>query len=610
VKSVQNSVDEWKCSHLTENKWADCAVFFRHDASQKSSTLPGCVKMPTPFKRGLLPEQAHSVLQGLLMADRYHHLFLGHGMGLGKTTILIAIQFVQHRINLMWIHVEDHPEMHVTKHNIHEQCPSNTYMYSTFGFDCPCSKRNLTHEIAAKWGITVAMVPITMVGIWQSDWRECYGIKEGTILPFEEDDIMQPVFITAHSDARVSAGDNLERYMNVVRADKIIDPEAEEEDLPVKIYMGDPRVCNSRCLVVTTAESFKAKLVERFSHTVKFIEQREQTNRKGQKYMGPVKCQRTWWDLVLNYLIFDEAHYGKYSSSPGIKAMSHDFILTPQNEEIRIIPVSGTLVTGGLQDLTPFIECFLRIGNTDEIWKNDRVLKNWTNVKGILKAADDWRKKIKNNGATEDEAQEHVESFKALFERLCLKFSPGEDFLGAGPCVTLPPHKYREIRCHFKPRWVKVLDQMQAEVTKAWVARDEDKKAQHLQKYGNLQKYEPPVKDGWAVAWYARLLASFPYLLSIQTIHQGLKFTQAEWKKKNQMGKWSEKNDVYSDHIIEIAKSSGKLDQIERLIKYFDRPLIKGSSEKPRMIFSSYYFASSRIVYLVRIALLNCRPSC
>jgi hypothetical protein len=608
VKSVQNSVDEWKCSHLTENKWADCAVFFRHNASQKSSTLPGCVKMPAPFKRGLLPEQAHSVLQGLLMADRYHHLFLGHGMGLGKTTILIAMQFVQHRINLMWMHIENNREMHLTNDNIYEQCPSNEIMYTSFGFDCPCSKQNLTYQIEPKWGITVAMVPITMVGVWQSDWRECYGIKEGTILPFDEDNDMQPVFITAHSDARTSAGDNLERYMNVVRADTIEDPEAE--DLPVEIFMGDAQVCNSRCLVVTTAESFKAKLVNRFSHTIEWHEQKEQTNKRGQKYMGSSKRRRTWWNLVLNYLIFDEAHYGKYSSSPGIKALSQDFILTPQNEEIRFVPVSGTLVTSGFQDLAPFLECFLRIGNTAEIWKNDKVLKNWINVKEILKAGEDWRKKMKNNAATEDEAQKHVDSFKALFERLCLKFSPGEDFLGAGPCVTLPPHKYREIRCHFKPRWVKVLDQMQAALAKVWEAKDMNKKAQHLEKYGNLQKYEPPVKDGWAVAWYARLLASFPYLLSIQTIDHGLKFTQAEWKKMNRMGKWSEKKDVYSDHIIEIAKSSGKLDQIERLIKYFDHSMIKGSSEKPRMIFSSYYFASSRIVYLVRIALLNCRPSC
>jgi hypothetical protein len=63
--------------------------------------------------------------------------------------------------------------------------------------------------------------------------------------------------------------------------------------------------------------------------------------------MGLLKYRRTWWNLVLNYLIFDEAHYGKYSSSPGIKALSQDFILTSQNKEIRFVPVSGTLITSG-----------------------------------------------------------------------------------------------------------------------------------------------------------------------------------------------------------------------------------------------------------------------
>jgi hypothetical protein len=76
--------------------------------------------MPALFKRGLLPEQAYSMLQGLLMADRYYYLFLGYGMGLGKTTILIAMQFVQYRINLMWIHIENNREMHLTNDNIHE----------------------------------------------------------------------------------------------------------------------------------------------------------------------------------------------------------------------------------------------------------------------------------------------------------------------------------------------------------------------------------------------------------------------------------------------------------------------------------------------------------
>ena len=121
--------------------------------------------------------------------------------------------------------------------------------------------------------------------------------------------------------------------------------------------------------------------------------------------MAKGKFLRTWWDLVLNYLIFDEAHYGKYNSSPGIQAFSYPFILIPQNEEICLIPVSGTLITSGIQDLAIFLEYFMRIGNTAEIWKNNKVLRNWTKVKEISKAGEIWRKKIKNNTATEDEVQ-------------------------------------------------------------------------------------------------------------------------------------------------------------------------------------------------------------
>ena len=60
--------------------------------------------------------------------------------------------------------------------------------------------------------------------------------------------------------------------MNVVRADIIEDLDAE---LPVKFFKGNTQVCNSRCLIIIIAESFKAKLVNKFSHTIEWLVEKE-----------------------------------------------------------------------------------------------------------------------------------------------------------------------------------------------------------------------------------------------------------------------------------------------------------------------------------------------
>jgi hypothetical protein len=60
--------------------------------------------------------------------------------------------------------------------------------------------------------------------------------------------------------------------MDIVRADTVEDLDAE---LPVKFFKGNAQVCNSRCLVIIIAESFKAKLVNKFSHTIKWLVEKE-----------------------------------------------------------------------------------------------------------------------------------------------------------------------------------------------------------------------------------------------------------------------------------------------------------------------------------------------
>ncbi|KAN0117081.1 hypothetical protein V8E51_003058, partial [Hyaloscypha variabilis] len=531
--TVQNSVDQWKCSRLSEATWRITANFFHHDENQKSCKLPGCVMLPAPFERGLLPEQAHS------------------------TTIIIAMNFVQHRINLLRYHIDRHPDLHLPinvdvpgtfQGSVFEdaqQCPLNQQMYETYGFDCPCSLRNISYFMAWSWGVTVVMVPLTVISEWQNDWREYYGITPGADISFDENLIMQPILVTAHGVPQDGTSD-VEEYMSVLKARVV------EHDQWQDFYTGKARLCNSRCLVVTTANSFHNQLVRKNGY---------------------------WWSLVLSYLFFDEAHLGKTDKSPGIKAFDHSFVTDNQNRLIRLVLVSGTLVTGGIQDLAIFITRFLQIGDTKKIWKQHPILRNWVDIVKVNKDAQSWVRKLKSNSWTDEEAQKH-------------------HFLDAGPCVVLPPHKYREIPCYFKPKWIKVLDEFDDELCAQWQTRDKRMRKAHLERFGSLKHYVEPVKDSWKVSFLGRLFASFPFLSQLEFDDEMPKFTQKEWQDCLKDRDWTLEDDIYSQLIKEIVESSAKLEQIRQIIKYFNKPLIEGSTEKPRMIFVLYFIASKRIVYL------------
>jgi hypothetical protein len=156
------------------------------------------------------------------------------------------------------------------------------------------------------------------------------------------------------------ASNDLNRARDVLKSTKV---KAEEQDLHVSKDMS----CNFRCLVLTTPDTSKAHPMEIFQLPTTWFIDEELIDKEGRKYAMLMKYTRSWRDLVYSYLVFDEADSSRCNTPPGNQPFSHLFILTRQNEDIRLVPVSGTLVTSGIQDLAIFLECFMRIGNTAEI---------------------------------------------------------------------------------------------------------------------------------------------------------------------------------------------------------------------------------------------------
>jgi len=122
---MQEGMDSTACMHLSGEIWAEACRFFHHDPNLRHPDY--IVKIPQ-FGRKLLPVQAHSVWHCFKIFNGVEQsLFLGHVMGIGKTTIAYAIYHIQHIINRMHDDIRQAPGKHVPEGSLDQeaQCPSN-----------------------------------------------------------------------------------------------------------------------------------------------------------------------------------------------------------------------------------------------------------------------------------------------------------------------------------------------------------------------------------------------------------------------------------------------------------------------------------------------------
>src|ERR1700712_3896094 len=107
---MQKELDNSGSMHLTAEVWQQVCEFFHHDAARRAPQY--CVSVPK-FARELLPVQALTVWHSLQMLNGLAGtVFIGHVMGIGKTTASYATHHVQHQINRMYEHIHQSPELH------------------------------------------------------------------------------------------------------------------------------------------------------------------------------------------------------------------------------------------------------------------------------------------------------------------------------------------------------------------------------------------------------------------------------------------------------------------------------------------------------------------
>ena len=197
------------CEQLSLETWKETCDFFGHDYLIQK----GRVVEVYGFVRKLLPCQAHAVYRGLLMIHSpIHHYFHGHGMGIGKSTIMLCTNHIQTLVNLLWKNIGEQPEGHFDlsrdEPTADFRCQHDNLIRSKYKLPCPCSPTSTSHCIRYDLGCTILISPKGLLRNWHAEFKSCYGDETGNI-----SDQTNPIgfrFILGHTLARRADGTEID----------------------------------------------------------------------------------------------------------------------------------------------------------------------------------------------------------------------------------------------------------------------------------------------------------------------------------------------------------------------------------------------------------------
>lgn len=524
-------------------------------------------------------------------------------MGIGKTTITIAVCHIQHIFNLMYQDIRKRPNDHLAKdkpkdnqHNV--ACPSNQKMYQKFGFDCPCAESSVTSCVKENLGVHGILAPLGLLDNWCKEWKACYANSEGQVT--KKSNPFQMKLVLGHTNARVADGNQLDDTRLADMKATVDLGDANDRDIDP---ICTPTVINSRVIIVTTSHSFMSQLLAKF-RGVKRVDitppSVQKLNKHGEMYTTKPKAQyadKIYHALVFSSLWRDEAHKEWLGTSQTLTLLQGNFFSLPQNQHIHLNIMSGTLITSGPLDIASYVKVMVR-----PTWKYHRVLRNYCEDE-INDLGTNWDKLVKQGTADEAASQNVIKVLQPVIEATTLRFTPDSNFLGTGPVVTLPPNVYSEVACTHSAPWTERLLLHKQQEDDDYARRENQRRKDHVRTHGSDKNYTPLVREGVTFHYRSRLFASFPYLMDLtQESGEPLRFTEAEWKgnRKN----WEGTKEPYMKHIREIAASSGKLKRIgEKIQEWSDK--IDGEGKPARLIFCSFFLVGARIIYLWMVHILK-----
>jgi hypothetical protein len=530
-------------------------------------------------------------------------------MGVGKTTMIAGWAHTQHRINHIYAHVKQAPELHLDPTRPQDPkapCPINDTIYEMFGFDCVCAKSSPTHWVSPKWGFTVVLAPAGLMQVWVEQISQCFPEVDDGV-----GDVLDMVLVKAHGATKMSPQD-----IKGIQGQETL--QSSDHGQTPRPSLVKPRLRNSKYVVLTTSHSFDERVLKVLTKRIVWEEQpagiRKQ-NAKGEWYTTKPKAimrsTAPFPTAVVAHLARDEFHLEKNKGSKTITIIRRLRQWQAAAFHIRMIIMSGTPLTNGPSDMAQYIMLMAR-----ELWKTDtELLAKWTGTE-IEQLGERWDDMCKKRTVTPAETERVLQKFQPLYERLMVRFTVESNFLDAGLVVKTPLASYRELLC-LNPAWAERLaTQKQTEDD-----RLRKKEAKRRENWGNTHRGNftnyTPLQTNLPGSYYrARLCASIPGLMDLQYADQTpFKLTEGEWQMRTakksrdddpRTVKWVQgtASDPYTANIDMLSESSSKLQTIGQLIQRFQHHI--DQEKRPcRQIFASYFFVGAYVIYLVRSSLFR-----
>ena len=526
--------------------------------------------------RKLLPAQAYTVYWALQQFEGVAgSVFVGHVMGLGKTTIAFALCLVRHKLNSMHHDIRIARESHCPHDDSSPtaSCPLNEEVLRRYGHDCPCAPSSPTHFTQPTFGFSLVLVPQSLLKVWMDEGAACFP-------PLEQQNPFQMQLMKAHG-AESLRPDQL-YLLRVKRGRSRVDNTGH----PIPPHL-EAQLANSRCIVLTTSHSFASRVQELLM----------------QKYADSNSAR--FFSAVVALAIRDEFHVEKNQGSKSIQVLQE--IQTQARRTHSPLPclacLSGTPLTSGPSDIAQYVQLMRRTA-----WADHPVLRCWREKEAITLGAN-WDADCRKGQLTAEVMRECITRFQPLVQKLMIRFTARTNFLGVGPVVREPRNVYCDVWAQLDAEWEARLAQQKTEEDQRVQKQEAKRRQRYSQQHrGNMTGYQPLLRTRANLYYRARLYASFPALMDL-TDEDGdpLRLTEEEWSDKRTQQIWTmgTETDPYFRERHQIFASSAKLRELRRIWQDWEHR--RDAYQQPaRLIFCSYFFVGAYLMFLVGLSPFAC----
>jgi hypothetical protein len=313
-----------------------------------------------------------------------------------------------------------------------------------------------------------------------------------------------------------------------------------------------------------------------------------------------------FFQAIVGTVIRDELHLERNEGAKTITVLKtiRDLAAAAAMDPPGLICMSGTPLTSGPLDLSYYVKAMVR-----PEWKRHPVLRNWM-ADEATQLGKKWDALCRSGQVSAQDSQECVAQFRPLVEELMVRFTTESNFLGTGPVVTIPQNVLANVECQLRGQWQLRLAQQKIEEDQRIREREQKRQDRYRhQHHGDMSGYQAAQHNRPSSYYRARLCASFPFLMDLRDKDgHPLKLTEQEWLERTRGGPAAEwvretESDPYFAARKQIFNSSAKLTEIGCIWDKF-RHTRDAEGELARLIFCSYFFTGSYILYLVSYQLV------